>query len=504
MTKTKFPQVNTLVLQIKDFKKGLDAFTNQNVLDHQYSVDCYNLDFRSGALTEGLGFSNLTFPNSEEEGCQETVSQYSDAHNPTNYYKIAHYVDYSTDENKRTDKLILLTKENEFLFGRIISIYPTITRLCDVTFESKPKTCNLSIENYKYIFFFGTDQPLRAWDNHTYGTITYSNAPNITDFCMHNGCGVGIVGKERDNIRIDSLALNQWQGNTAFDGVNVLLDSDGGYANRLLSFRDYVFVLRDYGITRLAYNQSSKTYAVNNLLFSGSRIYGDTACICGDKGLVLCKDGIYEFDNISAKKIDLKINKFFKGETNKYAVATFKDGIYYLACRLNFGDGQRVGCEFGNYKNNALIAIDVATNEYYISRGLDINDLCTIQYKSCDKVLASFESNYNLSIAQIDNSGLHFGSVMSRFWKSPLSDIGYPDKQKLVKEISIFSKYKIKVTVFSEKESISFWVQGKESASKIPVRIRGNKIGISILSATPKVDISDLKITLDLLEESYA
>ena len=36
MMKTKYPAVNTIVLQIKDFKKGLDAFTNQNVLDHNY------------------------------------------------------------------------------------------------------------------------------------------------------------------------------------------------------------------------------------------------------------------------------------------------------------------------------------------------------------------------------------------------------------------------------------------------------------------------------------
>ena len=501
--KTKFPQVNTLVLHIKDFKKGLDAFTNQNVLDYHYSVDCFNLDFRSGALTEGIGFSNLTFPYSEEEGCEENVSQYCDAHNATNFYKIAHYVDYSTTEDKRTDKLILLTKENEFLYGRIISIYPTITRLCDTAFESKPKTCNLSLDDGKYIFFFGTDQPLRAWDNQTYTTITYQDAPNITDFCMHNGCGVGIVGKERDNIRIDTLPLNQWAGNTASDGVNILLDSDLGYANRLLSFKDYIFVLRDYGITRIFYNQTAKTFATNNLLFSGSRIYGDTACICGDKGLVLCKDGIYQFDNISAKKIDLKINQFFKGIANKNSVATFKDGIYYLACRLNFDDDMQIGCEFANYNNNALIVLDTATNEYYISRGLDINDLCTIQYKSCDKVLASFNLDYNLSIGQIDNSGLNFGSVMRRFWKSPLSDIGYPEKQKLVKEISIFTKYKIKVTVFSEKESKSFWIEGKQGASKIPVKIRGNKIGISILSATKKVEISDLKITLDLLGENY-
>lgn len=500
--KIKFPSVNTIIVGINDFKKGLDVFTNQNVLDYKFSVDCYNLDFRSGALTQGLGFSNLTFPYSEEEGCQENQSQYCDAHEATNFYKIAHYVDYSTNEGKRTDKLILLTKANEFLYGRIISTYPTITRLGDVTFESKPKTCNLSIDNTKYIFFFGTDQPLRAWDNQTNGIITYQNAPKITDFCFNNDCGFAIVGEERNNIRIDTLPLNQWQGNTANNGVNVLLDSELGYANRILSFRDYVFILRDYGITRISYNKDNNSYSLNNLLFSGSRIYGDTACICGDKGMVLCKDGIYQFDNISAKKIELKINAFFD-LTNKNAVATFKDGIYYLACKLNFNDDTQVGCELGDYKNNALIAFDVAKNDYYISRGLDINDLCTIQYKSCDKVLASFESNYNLRIAQIDNSGLHFGSPMRRFWKSPLSDLGYPDRQKLVKELSIFTKYKIKITIFSEKESKSIWVDGKDSASKIPVKIRGNKIGISISSATSKVEISNLKLTIDLLGENY-
>ena len=191
--------------------------------------------------------------------------------------------------------------------------------------------------------------------------------------------------------------------------------------------------MSDYGITRLAYNETAKTYSLNNLLFSGSRIYGDTACICGDKGLVLCKDGIYQFDNISAKKLDMPFNNFLNGEVNKYAVACFKDGIYYLACRMNFGDNLQIGCENHTYQNNALIALDTSTNQYSICRGMDINDLCALQYKSADKVLATFNSDYYLSIAQIDASGKTFGSNQLKYWISPLSDIGYPDKQKLVK-----------------------------------------------------------------------
>lgn len=499
----KLPTANTFVLHITDFKKGLDSFTNPNVMDFHYSVGCYNFDFKSGALTEGIGFSHLTFPNSEEEGTDENTIQTNEAQNSTLYYKIAHYIDYSSNEDKRTDKLILLTKPGEFLYGRIISVYPTINRLTYLPFESKPKTCNLTINDRKYIFFFGTDQPLRAWDNNSYG-IQYGDAPSITDFCMHGNVGVGIVGKERDNIRIDSTPLTDWAGTTAVDGVNIILDSDKGYANRLLSFKDYVFVLRDYGITRLAYNETAKTYSLNNLLFSGSRIYGDTACICGDKGLVLCKDGIYQFDNVSAKKLDLKFNNYLNGEVNKYAVACFKDGIYYLACRMNFEDDLQVGCENHAYQNNVLIALDTTTNQYSICRGIDINDLCSLQYKSADKVLATFNSDYHLSIAQVDASGKNFGNNQFRYWISPLSDIGYPDKQKFVKEVAIFTKYDIRLTVFSESDSKTIKVNGSNSSSKIPVKIRGNKIGIKIFSITPKAEISDLKITLDLLGDSYA
>lgn len=501
--KTKFPAIKTIVLNIENFKYGLDAFNNENTMDYHYSVDCYNFDFKTGALKEGIGFSELTFPSNEEEGCQESVAQEVVSNSTRNYYKIAHYVDYSTLEDKRTDKLVLLTEANEVLYGRIISTYPSITRLNDITFESKPKTCNLTIGGTKYIFFFGTDQPLRAWDNNSYG-ITYNNAPNITDFCMHDGVGFGIVGKERDNIRIDKTALNSWNGTTAENGVNVLLDSDKGYANRLLSFKNYVFVLRDYGITRVAYDSENKTYALNNLLYSGSRIYGDTACICGNKGIVLCKDGIYQFDNVYAKKIDLKLNNFLSGVSNKNAVATFKDGIYYLACKLNFGDGVKVGCEFSNsHKNNALVVLDTNTYEYSVYRGVDINDLCTLQYKSADKVLASFNVNYKTVIGQLDGSGLWFGLARKSFWKSPLSDIGYPDQEKLIKEVSIFTKYEIKLTVFSEKESKDFIIKGSNSASKIPVKIRGNKIGISITSNTEKAEISNLKMSIDLLGDVY-
>ena len=232
-------------------------------------------------------------------------------------------------------------------------------------------------------------------------------------------------------------------------------------------------------------------------------MYANTACVCGNRGLVLGKDGIYEFNGVSAQKLNLKINRLLKGVSNQHAVAAFRNGVYYLACKLNFGDNQQIGCETSQYVNNALISLDTQTNKYSITRGIDICHLCAIQYDSADKLLAVFNGEYSTRVGQLTTDGKFFGSSETRFWSSPLSDMGYSDKIKYIKELSLMSLYDATVKVFSECESREFNIKGSNIISRVPVRIKGKQIGVSITSTTEKAYISNLKLIANLVESDY-
>lgn len=501
MRKTKYPSVKSIVYTIENFAEGIDATTDENNTEFDKSVNSYNFEYKNGALTESIGFEALTLPTTTEEGCAEITARFYNSDSDGTFAKVAHFKEYSERYSSRKDKIFYISGDGKIYYSFAITQVPIFTRLEDKVYTQTPKMANYTDGERDCILFFNDADGIDSWNNNV-NMIHYSNLDNFYDFSIYKDRVFAVPSGERLTIRSETTNLLTWTGSITSTSVLINLDRERGYINKLLSFNDYLFAIRDFGISRL-YWGNKNSYNITHLLFSGSRIYSNTACVCGDRGIVLCKDGLYEFDNVSAQKLDLKLNRMLSGMSNQNAVAAFKDGVYYLACRLNFDDNEEVGCETGTYKNNALVMFDTQTNKYSICRGIDIIDLCAIQYLSCDKLLACFNGDYATSIGQLTTGGKMFGTTQSKFWRSPLTDMGYSDKIKYVKEVSLFSKYDITLTVFSENEKRNFNISGGNIISRIPVRVKGKQIGIEIRSSADKAYVSNLKLSCDLIENEY-
>lgn len=497
--KTSYPKAQTLEICIKDFQKGLDTETAENITDFDMSVNCYNFDYKSGALTESIGFEDLTIPSTTEDDGVELKPTMVDG---TSYIKIGTYKQFDKTENKRTDKLIAITTDKKVHFCRLVTAYPAMLNLDDQTFTEIPNLLNHNDGTYDCILFTSEKDGVYSWDD-MIDTKNYPNMPVVSNICNYKDRTFITEGGERLVIRTQYGNLLTWQYDDSIMVDTVTLDGERGSINKLIAMDDYMYAIRDYGISRIMWYESTRLYDVNHLLFSGGKIYGNTACCCGKIGLVLCKDGLYQFDRTNAKKLDLKLNSMLKGVANPNAVAVFRNGIYYLACKLNFDDNLSVGCETENFKNNAIIAYDVSSQQYTITRGIDIASLCAVQFESFDKLIACFNTQYGTKIGQLVENGKTFGNCQTKYWRSPLTDLGYSNKEKSVKEISLLSKYDAKVTVFTEREQREFLVKGSDILSKFPVRIKGKQVGISISSDTDKAFISNLKLTVDLLDTEY-
>ncbi|HAJ77701.1 MAG TPA: hypothetical protein DCO89_01355 [Clostridiales bacterium] len=498
MRRTKYPKISTIELDISNFAEGIDASTDENITDFNKAVNSYNFEFKNGALVEGIGFENLTIPSYHDEGSVEVTAQFQlDQDKSHNFVKIAHFKSLDLLTQKREDRIFAVASDNIPCFTRLITTTPNFIHLRNIFPTECPKIANYHDGERDCLLFYSDNEHIYSWNAQT-EPIQHSSTPLIHDFCEFNDEVVAVPSGERLSLRIEKINLLQWSATPSNNSKIIVLDSERGYINKLLAFNGYLFAVRDFGITRLDGN-----FSVSHLLCSGSRIYANTACVCGNRGLVLCKDGIYEFNNISAQKLNVKINRFLKGVSNQNAVAAYRNGIYYLACRLNFDDNQQVGCESGNYVNNALICFDTQTNQYSICRGLDIIHLCTIQYNSADKLLACFNGEHSSKIGQLTTDGKIFNTSQTKFWSSPFTDLGYSNKIKYVKEISLLSLYDIKLKIFSEIESREFDIKGSNVISRVPVRIKGKRIGISITSTTEKAYVSNFKLIANLIDNEY-
>ena len=498
MKKTKYPKATTIELELQNFADGIDANTDENVTKFTKSKNSYNFEYKNGVLTESIGFEDLKLPSYHDEGSVEVQATFQlDNDKSHEFIKLAHFKDFDLLTQKREDRLFVIASDYYPSYSRLITIAPIFGHLRNITLSECPKMVNYHNGVRDVLLFYSDSDRVHSWDAQTSPT-EHTDVPLIHDFCEFGGKVVAIPSGERLSLRADSTNLLQWTSTLSSSTKIITLDSDRGYINKLLSFNGYLFIIRDFGISRL-----DSSFNVSHLLCSGSRMYAKTACVCANRGLVLGKDGIYEFSNVSAEKLNLKLNRMLNGVSNQNAVAAFRNGIYYLACKLNFGDDKTVGCESGTYKNNALISFDTQTNKYSILRGVDIIDLCTIQYDSADKLLACFNGTYATKIGQISTDGKVFGTNQIKFWTSPLTDMGYSDKIKYVKEISLLSLYDAKVTVFSESESREFNIKGSNVISRIPVRVKGKRIGFSIESTTQKAYISNFKLVASLLDNEY-
>ena len=150
-----------------------------------------------------------------------------------------------------------------------------------------------------------------------------------------------------------------------FEGGYIELTGERGTLKKVIESNNYLYVIREYGISRVSAWGLQSDFVVKNMYLTTGKLYYNSAVLCGNTILMLCKDGLYYFDGVSMEKLNLGLDKYFENVDNSSAVGAFLDGKYYLACKLNYNDGRTIGCESLTYTNNT-----VTTNLLSLSFGL--------------------------------------------------------------------------------------------------------------------------------------
>jgi len=499
-----FPKTERIRIEIKDFSKGLNFKEEENILPSNYSVNVYNFAFKKGVLTEGYGFQTLTCPNYENDEYTEVYL------NPeltdVKFASLWFYKMYDTEQGGRIDKLMYWNENTNLMFSRVMTIAPMINNCYINTFPERPVlTYNYKLNGYDYNLIGSENGGVRMFDGYV-APVILENIPPISSLCENKGKMFGATYGEKNVIYFHTdLDITDWTTDLNDKNGKIELNDDRGKINKVVSFLGYVFAIRDYGITKINNYENKVKFEITNLSLSGNKIYENTAVICGDKMLMLTKDGISSFNGVTSKILDLGFNELIKNVNNDNARAVFHSGKYYLACRLNFNDNNSVFCETlpDGYKNNALIILDAQSLTYDIVRGVDISDIISIQLNKMDKVAMVLNSVKRDTVIELNENGNFFETPLKKEWCSPLSDLGYSDKIKLVKEVSLLSKHNCTVTIFTEKESKTFNILGKNTLTRLRVNLKGKQIGIKIETEASKAYISNIKFNINLLDYAF-
>ncbi len=419
-------------LLIPDFRSGLDSVTDEAASNVNYAAELYNFDVSSGALTDGYGLSG-------DIGLENVVSVW--------IYRL-------NGENGVKDILMYSDADGSVHY----SADGQTGTLDGVAFTAPVQAVNYKLNGDEVVIMCSSADDMAVWH---YGDAPYTVAgsPRVTSMTLHYERLFVTTEGERNTVYFsDDLDPTNWSLDLSGGGF-IELSDELGRLNKVVSYLNYVFVFRDYGISRLTAYADQTEFSVSNLFVSSGRIYPETVTLCGDRILFLADDGMYAFDGISTSRILPKLAGCFDGGS---PAAAYYGGKYYLAARLRT-DGGTVGCEEGTFVNNGLIVYSPADGSACICRGYDVSAFARL-------------TPYAVSGGRVYS--VTKNNVLPKRWRVPQTDLGNPDSVKEITAAVIEKEGAVTVTVTTERGSKTLSLG--DGISRAKVGLSGRRIGLVI------------------------
>lgn len=488
-------------LNYAHFFNGINSDYDENIMPITYSPNTYNFSFNNGALKTGLGINYLKLPISYDVSNIATREV-----NFNDEYEFKAGWLYRKDNGNRfglegvyyDNYIILQTVLGDFYVLDVCSDVNFLQKIEGINITETPTVLNYNLNSEDSILICSSEGMwVYSFSSHFANKI--ENAPSIGSMCLHYERLFATTKNDRYAVWFsDDLDPTNWNISLNEAGF-IRFNNDKGVVNKVVSFNDYVYVFTDFGISKITAFASQTEFSVDQLFVSSGKIYGDSVCVCGNKILMLTQNGIYAFDGYSTSKLNLNIDSLLENSVNTFVASCYCNGKYYLACNLNFNDEKKVLCEQGSYYNNVLLELDLNTNTLNVLRGVDIRQLTALTDDKLNKVMAFYVEEGKSKFGELGNYGSIINKSLPKCWTSPLSDLGYPEKQKIIKTIFLKSDVPIHITIRTEYGVKKFMATPKNNLIKLNTLIKCKLMAVDFETDSKNVLISNPTVVVGLV-----
>ena len=460
-----------------NFDASMNTDIDETLMPYKTAKMSYNFKVKDGSLKTGYGFKKLCLPMFSYDGEREITAPQGDIK------KVWFFKYFNERLNKFTNMLLIYVTTGDIYSCMIYDNSPFCTKILNTVYSNGiPNAINYRLNSVDSMIFSSETDGMWAYTPNS-ETEVVQGAPNIISMCQHYERIFAIVSGQRNRLAYSaSLDPTDWGEDLSSGGFIDMQDDRGGLC-KVISYKDYIYVFRDYGVAKISAYGDQSDFSVTQLFKSSVKLYGNTVTLCGNKVLLLARDGIHIFDGYSTKKLNLGIDKLFEGMDNENAVGLYYNNKFYLACRLNFNDGEQVGCENynGGYINNALIEIDLTTNALNITRGVDISSMLALDCDDVSKLVATFNGEHCGKIGELTSTGEVFGEVLLKKWVSPKSSMGNIGKVKHLEECYVKSSTNCNMQIKTDKHTKNYKIQASPVAKRIRLGAYGEQIEVSFI-----------------------
>lgn len=470
-------------------------FVNSKLADSRQEIknvsSTYNFEISDGELKTGYGFKKLQMPTSTSNLDSEEVL----ALDGNEVYALWSFKWYSSVAKENRYYIVYFNDLNRLGFANLFNTRP-LALFAPTDFTSVPVGNKTRFNGDDAMVFSGDIDGLYLMT----GSISrmYEDAPKVMSICWQFDKYFAIVAGEQVNLYYsDNKDITTWTDQTM---KQIVFDDDKGKLNKVMAFNDYVYVFRDFGISKISIYSTKNLFDVSGIYQCDSFIYPGTIASSGDKIYFLEGSGIYSFNGSSTTKINLDCDELLNNTQKHNASAVCFEGKYYLACRYDFTDGKSIGCENeSDYINNVLIILDLVSKKVNLVRGVDIRQLCVLNNPYKSKVVACFNGGNKSFIGELTKDGEIFEVATNKEWTSVLSDLDTPEKLKKVEYLTIKTTTDCQVKVESDRGEKIVEVIGSDKLQKLQINLCGREFKVSFLATSKEVNISNVKLGYSII-----
>lgn len=335
---------------VKTYKKrirvGFDGIVNssdESVTGLAYAKSCHNFAFEKGVINGKIGIDPASgyyvFPSLIRH-------EYPTFATDKKIVNVFHYRKLSDSFKRSDDRLVVVLADTSVWYTSMFK-QDTWHQFENFYLSGSPDAVNYNYKSNDVLLVSSCDDGLFIVNDHV---VSYcSNAPKFSSIAVHNERVFGTVSGVNNQVWFsDDFDPSNWKVSPT-EGGYINFADDLGSAIKVVSFLNYLYVFRDYGILRLTAYGDQNDFIMKKVFTDTGRIYKDSIVLCGDKIMFCAEDGVYAFDGYDA----VRVGKEFPIISDKrFVCGGYLENKYYLGCRLD---------EIESENNNAVVVFDTET-----------------------------------------------------------------------------------------------------------------------------------------------
>ncbi len=358
----------------------------------------------------------------------------------------------------------------------------TFTKITSVSFMSPPVGLMYNYNGKNVMIFSKSGGGIYIYDGSTMQTVP--EAPEITSMCLHyERLFVTTGGNDKSLWFSDDFDPSNWNVSLSEAGFIDMNDFKGDLI-KVVSFGDYLYVFRTFGITRISAYTDQRQFSASNLFVCSGKIFADSIIVCGDCMLFMATDGLYRFDGLTTRRISDSFGKRFDFDYQYYK------GIYF-----NGSAYMRIRALVDGLARIEILKLDPKTLDVAVIDGALLSDMVVVDVNDNYELYGLDQFNHKICYLN-PTSRIMNNLPMKMLWENGDSDFGIPF-EKTLKKLTFYSKDTVKVTVTADGVPHVYNVNGGSEPIVLKPNIKGYKFRLRFYTSAENTLIASPKLTLE-------